>query len=751
MTETPTSKIEKWAYPLKVDGAEVTDPQQYYDALAKAKTGFYPFGTNGLWHGGIHFDEATGLINDLDEVRCIADGEVVAYRIDESYQTSDYSETSAAVFSTGFVLVKHVLTPPVTNCARSTTPLPSLNLYSLYMHLLDWKTYRENSSLKRPIYWGEDTSIVKTNAPDSLVGLRVRSDNSSQSAVLGVLPRGTIVITKAAPANQSWLEVVSVSPALAGLESNTGWVFKKEMHHLGGDKFLIGINANDPIPEYEKGANLRDLNTGKIIGFLPVGTEVRVINGPGRYKKLVGIVGGEAVPKLLSNINSDGLGKIYADSLEELNEPRKPWGEVVVLPVPVKIKAGEVIGHVGKYQNNGEDVSKSVLHLEVFSSDDVPAFIEKCRPLGIGSPEDQRRLLKVHKGASQVVAHTDSVNASNPPIASSFSRRVGFNTIIPVDILERLPVDRKIKLGGSVAGEETYWWRIDDKFADEEGHSLDGWLHEQPLITTRHNSWEWLGFECLTESLNNVESLARHLHSKKALTEEETLDYSMQLSAATEGQLREWIHKTIGASSKKTLSVEEMRSVLSKYWFAQPISKLISKHESEWLWSDSKWSGLDSFMMESSGVIDPDWVVEKARIEKLSWWSQLANKQAVVGDGKVWHFHPIGLLSNFYIYRMRRDYDLGELSSHYETGGRGSITVSGGAGDAGGASYGAYQMTSQVKIKNSDGTITIINGGTVKRFLDWDGMPWKDEFSGLTPGSVAFTEKWKELVRTKGQ
>lgn len=98
--------------------------------------------------------------------------------------------------------------------------------------------------------------------------------------------------------------------------------------------------------------------------------------------------------------------------------------------------------------------------------------------------------------------------------------------------------------------------------------------------------------------------------------------------------------------------------------------------------------------------------------------------------------HPKGRI------RRRRDYDLGALSSAYETGGRGSKTVSGGAGDAGGASYGAYQMTSQVTLSNGD----VIIGGTVKKFINWSEFLWAGEFAGLVPGSAEFTQKWKDLV-----
>lgn len=79
---------------------------------------------------------------------------------------------------------------------------------------------------------------------------------------------------------------------------------------------------------------------------------------------------------------------------------------------------------------------------------------------------------------------------------------------------------------------------------------------------------------------------------------------------------------------------------------------------------------------------------------------------------------------------------LGQLSAKYETGGRGPGTVSTGAGDAGGASYGSYQMTSKPA------------GGTVKRFVSQPDFPFADKFRGLTPGSAPFTAAWKQLAAT---
>ena len=76
---------------------------------------------------------------------------------------------------------------------------------------------------------------------------------------------------------------------------------------------------------------------------------------------------------------------------------------------------------------------------------------------------------------------------------------------------------------------------------------------------------------------------------------------------------------------------------------------------------------------------------------------------------------------------------LGGLSTRYETGGRGPITISSGSGDAGGVSYGSYQMTSA-------------GGGTVGQFVAQADFPWRADFAGLVPGSEAFSAKWKDIA-----
>lgn len=75
---------------------------------------------------------------------------------------------------------------------------------------------------------------------------------------------------------------------------------------------------------------------------------------------------------------------------------------------------------------------------------------------------------------------------------------------------------------------------------------------------------------------------------------------------------------------------------------------------------------------------------------------------------------------------------LGTLSAKYETGGRGPGTVSTGAGDPGGVSYGSYQMATKM--------------GTVARFVAQAGFKWASDFQGLAPGTAQFTAVWKRIA-----
>ncbi len=74
---------------------------------------------------------------------------------------------------------------------------------------------------------------------------------------------------------------------------------------------------------------------------------------------------------------------------------------------------------------------------------------------------------------------------------------------------------------------------------------------------------------------------------------------------------------------------------------------------------------------------------------------------------------------------------LGAIAERYESGGRGPGTVSTGAGDPGGVSYGVYQLSS--------------NAGTLQRFLANEGKSYAGEL-GTGIGGERFNTAWKAIA-----
>ncbi len=81
-------------------------------------------------------------------------------------------------------------------------------------------------------------------------------------------------------------------------------------------------------------------------------------------------------------------------------------------------------------------------------------------------------------------------------------------------------------------------------------------------------------------------------------------------------------------------------------------------------------------------------------------------------------------------------HQLGRLSEKFESGGRGPGTVSGGVGDAGGVSYGTYQLASKLKRPED--------------FLKHEGARWAAEFKGAKSGTPAFSAVWKAIAAREG-
>ena len=656
--------VKNWSYPFA--GAN-GNPLENLTSLAKATSGFYPMGANGLWHGGVHFDQGTAGAFDQSSVRCIADGEVIAYRIDNTYPISEYlgdiPQRKQAPFSTGFVLVKHRLElPPLTSASSAATP-PALTFYSLYMHLQDWAGYLAQPELLRPRFWSDGIYQVKTNTTDPVLGLNVRGHHrvpmehaqySAYRTILCTLPRGTLVEVDEVSPDGNWLKISSVTPLPAGLAAATGWVFKNEMKCLGGNSYLISEQAKD-VPassSSQQGLNVRAAaNSGSdILAVLPQGTQIKISSDAvtSTYHRLVEVVSGDPVPALSAKGAGKLPGFIWRDSLESKSEP-KAKDSVVVLDSPMPIKAGDLIGHLGLYQNHNEGSPHTILHLELFSCENVPAFIAQSRAHAAHLPETQKTLLKIHKGASKLIPHHAGINSDNPPKISDDGVTIGVDLILPQSLLDSLPADAKLVVpastGGTTCRTEIRWWRLDNLLADEDGKPISGWLAEQDMITTRHSPWEWEGYDFIEDSERPAGALAYHLEAMRRLDDSERASYQSVIDQSDKGPIKQRLIAILDSNTDKKITAEEIRAAQGKPWHAQSIAQLITRYESEWLWNPAKWDELDDLMEHRPAEPNQDWAEEKKRIETLSWWKALGGKHGIDASGVVWHFQPLEIIN----------------------------------------------------------------------------------------------------------
>lgn len=448
----------KWSFPFPPSGKDdAGDPMTYMKALANAQNGFYPIGANGLWHGGIHFDGKTGnaLKQDVG-IRAIADGEVVAYRLDSKYPELEYQDKRSALYSTGFVLIRHKLqlpppqpkkdaaspsaasasgassTHPAPASAASTASAPAaasaasaphaasttsapaqppkppaadtLVFFSLYMHLLDWVGY------EMAMEAGKEAP-VDPNAP------------KIESMPFWEGDRYYRVGDKAKDK-----QTVPKPKALPTLPQQTGGGSSDDSDPIGAliqNDFKVPTpaagDASDepPPPTPISGLHVHDSANGKIIGLLPTGSELvtsttEKSDKPG-WAKIATIRSGTPVASVVGQLVSPHApyGWLFVDQLDIVVDP-KPLDQVVVLKTPLFVKAETVIGYLGQYQDYTDSSAlppgrtHPMLHLETFAGPDLNDFINRSRDRVKQSPQAQAQtFLEISPGALLVTEIPD--------------------------------------------------------------------------------------------------------------------------------------------------------------------------------------------------------------------------------------------------------------------------------------------------------------------------------------------------------
>ncbi|WP_236176040.1 hypothetical protein [Pseudomonas pseudonitroreducens] len=568
---TALAAVKRWRHPF----GDKSNPLQQLTQLANAVAGYYPIGVNGMWHGGVHFDSGTAGILKQDHVRCIADGEVVAYRIPGKTPKTTYfpapGVTVAAPFASAFVLVRHRLEAPALE--GSTDKPPSLIFFSLYMHLQDWESYKSNTEIKRPAFWPEGFTLrVKDTANDTALGapnqrgLNLLHQPSRQGKAIGFLPRGaTLAVT-----GQGDYRKLKGSKGPQGLQNDDGslrgYIEFSRLQLSAGDVYSVaGASAAlDVLAE-------ADAKSEKLFK-LPKGSEV-TISGEGRFRKL------ESVAQYVQ----------YA-SLERLRKPAVQ-NRVLVLETPAPIKAGELIGHLGPYQESNETSPQEKLHLEVFTADDMKSFLAASRAWAARMPASEKTWLKI-AGCVPVVTHQDRFSATHPPTLFEPGSASTADLLVPKNLLDDLPPERKIQLPAADGRNAVNWYRLDHLLNDLDGNLLEGWVCEEVGVTPWVNPWSWEGYDIVVNDDPPENGLAYVMDALGLSKEEDRERNRPRVDASDKGPVKTRLYDIIdrdrndkgsdeGGRNGK-ITAKEMRDAIRVPAYAQSIAQLIIHYESEW-------------------------------------------------------------------------------------------------------------------------------------------------------------------------
>lgn len=623
VAEPSLAPLKNWSNPFK----DARPPLDQLTHLARATGGFYPLGVNGLWHGGIHFDAGTAGVLDQSSVHCLADGEVVAYRIDTRSPTTAYRFNKMTVykpFSRNFVLIRHRLQAPM--IAGENGPPPSLTFYSLYMHLQDVAAYEADPQIPRPPFWPEGgTYSVRDDVNDLHIdhpgqkGLNVR--HAPKGKIIGWLPRGTEV-------------KVSGEGTWRRLEDSLG-----PKHLLAADGTLRGYVAAEFLKVIDNGQHRVHCKTtlkvraqpvvkaGNEITHLLPGTEVTV-SGEGAFRKL------ERVNQYL-----------HFPSLQGSPEPQAR-DQIVVLEQPIAIKPGDLIGHVGLYQEGKAEHPERKLHLEVFSADDLPAFLSASRGWAKKLPASSKTWLKLAKGTS-VIAHQAQFSAKNPPSLQNEKTLSAAGLLIPKTFLDRLPAERKITQTAQEGRKACTWYRLENLLHDTDNRLLDGWIRDETGITPWFSPWAWEGYDHLVNHNPPEHQLASFMRATGRFDDTQHARHGGMADSVDTGPLKTRLYDLIDHNRDGQLSATELQTALHLPAHAQSISQLVIHTESEWLHTPGKWDALDELLGHSGSTPHVNWLAEKERMREASWWAEVAEGVGLPGDARVHHLHPVGLLGHF--------------------------------------------------------------------------------------------------------
>ncbi len=672
-----TAKLPKISYPVpsNKNGHAFSSAEELLSTLGGESSGLYLVGSQGMWHGGIHITDATipwcALSTDSEAeneycrelykgeqfIRCMADGEIVAWRVSKDYESAAIEWCGEKLFlSTSFVLVKHYIQP-------GDMEESGLTFFTLYMNLAPYAAYQQQGSLsdrkvagvqryytsaedvqaeheagkldKDTLVTMSDAIVTRSRDRRQFTEVTIVSETKNTAGdtlvagtkVWTVSDRGSLKATESVPVPSWWAKCTPAyttqSEGVVKCTSRTDWAY-----------YL----SREDVLHYKKAGRLA---AGFPLSYEPGNTAQQVIRPgkePGEAARTFSLVTlGRDKDTLKKGdrvwVVSDGDSLTSVAPAASSSEP--VFNDVYVPSAPVPVSAGDSLGHMGFYQLPEENGKRSryQVHIECLSMDDMEKFITNPGRVGEDAPvyltwKTDAPLFE--KGERGMVAGSRKTKA--PGILT----------------LAKVPgVDAE---GNTLSSnKDAAYYQI-----RPEG----GWLPASSVQKVSQYALGELGFVTLnkaSESFDLIDGIKQPNNVVKGILEQ--LYKAAQDETRTTHALNKYNYKRllalIDSNQDGHYQEQEYLQAVHNISYRDRLYRVIAKHASEWYYGkdDPLWKTyLDTLTRDA-----PLWKTYlETFLDKMTWMKTVSEKGVALGS-EPWHMHPVVFLEAIRIKERCRE------------------------------------------------------------------------------------------------
>ncbi|MEG5552403.1 glycosyl hydrolase 108 family protein [Enterobacter wuhouensis] len=670
--------IPKQSFPVPSDakGQPFTSAEELLSKLERESSGLYLVGSQGMWHGGIHITDATipwcalGT-ESLEEkayrngepykgeqfIRCMADGEIVAWRVCKDYENAAIEWRGENLFySTSFVLVKHYIQPGETKDSE-------LTFFTLYMNLAPFAAYTQQDDLhdrmvaSRQRYYKNKDDLQAERASGNLsagtivtlsdnmmthnkdkrqfteVTITAETKNAAGEALTAgtkvwtVSDRGSLKAAVSAPVPSWWTKCTP--PYTNQPEGSINCTSRTVLNYYLSSEDVLQYTSAGTLPadiplSYESGNTTQQLtrpgknaeDASRTFILVTLGRDL------GKMKK------GDRVWVLSDDDNLAPVAPAASGSAPVFNDVHVP-------ATPVPVSAGDSLGHMGFCQlpeENGKH-SRYQVHIECLSMDDMEKFITNPGNVGNDSPV----YLAWQKDAALSDKGDTGMTAGN--------RKTKISGILS---LAKVP-------GVDAAGhalssnKDAAWFQI-----RPEG----GWLAAGSVQKLSQYALGELGFVTLNkapESFDLLDGIKQPNNVVKGILEQlyKVAQEETRPAHALNKYNYERLLKQIDSNQDGHYSEQEYLQAVHNASYRERLYRIIAKHGSEWYYGkdDSLWKTyLDTLTKDA-----PAWKTYLENfIDKMTWMKTVTEKGVSLGP-ELWHMHPVVFLEAIRIKERCRE------------------------------------------------------------------------------------------------